>query len=146
MQATRSAAVVLGMIAVLALSEVSAARGRRITDVLPGVWGWEAAPKRCQENPHYISFTAGGSRMEIRHPKGAVVGNQAPEVVTVYRILATSADALKMEIIGETRKTERGDPVVWDLIVLSPDSYCWHRTDWPPQGCTGRVLRCPLPR
>src|SRR5262249_26983880 len=89
---------------------------------------------------------AGGSRMEVRHPKGAVVGDQAPQVVTVYRILAWSANALRMEIIGETRKTEDGDPVIWDLIVLSPDSYCWHRADWPPQGCTGRVLRCPLPK
>jgi pimeloyl-ACP methyl ester carboxylesterase len=33
---------------------------------------------------------------------------------------------------GETRKTESGDRVVWDLILLSPDSYCWRRTDWPP--------------
>jgi hypothetical protein len=117
-----------------------------MTDVLPGVWDWEEAPKQCQENPHSISFTAGGSRMEVRHPKGAVVGNQAPQLVTVYRILAEAPASLRMEIVGETRKTERGDPVVWDLILLSRDSYCWRRTDWPPQGCTGRILRCPLSR
>jgi hypothetical protein len=136
----------MGMVAVLAACEGSEAQGRRLTDVLRGVWDWEAAPNRCQENPHSISFPPGGGRMEIRHPKGAVSGNEAPQVVTVYRILAEESRALRMEIIGETRKTERGDLVVWDLRLLSDDSYCWHRTDWPPQGCTGRVLRCPLPR
>ena len=105
MRATRNGMVVTAIVAVLAISEVAEPQSRRMTDVLAGVWDWEAAPKRCQENPHSISFTAGNTRMEVRHPKGAVVGNQPPQLVTVYRIL------------GEA-----------------------------PQGCTGRVLRCPLPR
>ena len=142
----RNQAVLVAAIALFAAVEVTEGQSRPIAEVLRGVWDWEEAPKRCQDNPHSISFTTGGSRMEVRHPKGAVVGSKAPEVVTVYRVLAEGPRALRMEIVGETRRTERGDPVVWDLILLSDDSYCWRRTDWPPQGCTGRVLRCRLPK
>jgi hypothetical protein len=146
MRATRIRLVVIVMVTMLVSSEVGEAQGQRMTDVLPGVWDWEEEPKWCKENPHSIKFTAGGSRMEVRHPKGAVIGDEPPSALTVYRILAEGPSSLRMEVIGETRKTESGNPVVWDLILLSSDSYCWRRTDWPPQECTGRVLRCPLSR
>ena len=34
------------------------------------------------------------------------------------------------------------DIVVWDLVLTSPDSYRWHRTDWPARGYTPEVVRC----
>jgi len=64
-----------------------------------------------------ISFTRDGTRMEIRHPRGAAVENQPPQGVTVYRILAEGPRALRMQIVGETRTTERGEPVVRDFIT-----------------------------
>jgi len=74
-----------------------------------------------------------------------VMDKEAPRIVTVYQVLSESPDSLRMRIVGETRRTHAGEPVVWDLVLLSRDSYCWHRTDWPSQGCTGRVLRCNRP-
>ena len=137
--------VLLVAIAVtLAAYAPGAAQVGRPSEVLTGGWDWEAAPKRCQENPHSISFTRDGTRMEIRHPKGAVVagGDRLPDP----RRRAAGAAHADHRIIGETRTTEQGEPVVWDLILLSRDAYCWRRTDWPQQSCTGRVLRCPVHR
>jgi len=141
----RGPLVAIGIFAVSSLCGVTQSRAETVTDVLPGVWDWEAAPQRCQENPHSIDFTPDRKSMEVRHPKGAVMGKETPRVVTVYRVLSESPSSLRMRIVGESRRTDAGEPVVWDLVLLSRDSYCWHRTDWPPQGCTGRVLRCSAP-
>jgi hypothetical protein len=146
MRTAQSWVLVMAILVVLGSSTVTTPQDRRIVDVLPGMWDWEQAPKRCQENPHSIAFAAAGTRMEVRHPKGAVIDKEPPQVVTVYRVLSEKPYALRTQIVGETRKTDRGELVVWDLILLTPDSYCWRRTDWPPQGCTGRVLRCPIQR
>jgi hypothetical protein len=138
--------LVMAILVILGSSAVTTPQDRRIVDVLPGTWDWEETPKRCQDNPHSIRFADAGKRMEVRYPKGAVLDKEPPPVVTVYRVLSEGPSVLRTQIIGEMRKTDRGDLVVWDLILLTKDSYCWRRTDWPPQGCTGRVLRCPLQR
>lgn len=145
MKTTRGRLVVIATFAISSLCFVTQSQAERVMDVLPGVWDWEAAPQRCQENPHSISFTPDRRSMEVRHPKGAVMDKEAPRIVTVYQVLSESPDSLRMRIVGETRRTDAGEPVVWDLVLLSRDSYCWHRTDWPSQGCTGRVLRCNRP-
>jgi len=66
-----------------------------------------------------------------------------PQPVVRYRVLE-SEPFLRMAIEGETRKTPAGDLVVWEVVMLSPDRYCWHRTDWPEGGCTAAIERCPL--
>ncbi len=45
-------------------------------------------------------------------------------------------------IVGETRLTDAGEPVVWDLVLKSEDSFCWDRTDWEQGGCTKNNARC----
>ena len=138
---TAQRACVAAVLAMLGVCGSSTAQDRPIREVLTGVWDWEAAPKRCQDSPHSIKFTPGG--MELGHLAGATIDNQPPQAITIYRILDSGPDVLRMQIIGETRTTARGDLVVWDLKLLSPDAYCWRRTDWPVEGCTGRVVRCP---
>jgi hypothetical protein len=59
----------------------------------------------------------------------------------LYRVVATRP-YLRLLLVDEDRTTASGDPVVWDLMMLSPDRYCWHRTDWPPGSCTQRNERC----
>jgi hypothetical protein len=50
---------------------------------------------------------------------------------------------LRLSLIGEMRRTDDGERVVWDLVMISRDEYCWHRADWPEGKCTGSVERCP---
>jgi hypothetical protein len=59
----------------------------------------------------------------------------------LYRVLATRPH-LRLLLLDEKRTTASGDPAVWDLVMVSNDQYCWHRTDWPPGACTPRNERC----
>ena len=63
--------------------------------------------------------------------------------VTEYAIQRFTGSSIRGAIQGETRLTEAGKPVVWDLVLTSEDSYQWHRTDWLPCQRTGTIKRCP---
>jgi hypothetical protein len=59
-----------------------------------------------------------------------------------YRVLERTPKYLRTQIEGEAERTADGNLVVWDVVGLSPDLYCWHRTDWPPGACTDKIERC----
>jgi hypothetical protein len=63
--------------------------------------------------------------------------------VAEYDIQEVSRRHVRGRIRGETRRTDAGEPVVWDLVLTSRDEYRWHRTDWPPGSDTKSVRRCP---
>jgi hypothetical protein len=110
--------------------------------ILPGTWGWTIANGfGCDENPHDIEFSADRKSMfySVQDPVESPTGEIVKTIQ--YHILDTSPH-LRMRIEGETRTTPAGDPVVWDLILISPDRYCWHRTDWPVGACTANIERC----
>jgi hypothetical protein len=62
--------------------------------------------------------------------------------VTTYDIVASTPSRVRGAIRGETRLTDGGRPVVWDLVVIDSNAYVWHRTDWPASGYTPRIIRC----
>lgn len=62
---------------------------------------------------------------------------------TEYDVLEHSRGRIRGAIRGETRRTEGGEPVVWDLVLVGPNTYRWHRTDWPIGAFTKAVRRCP---
>lgn len=111
----------------------------RFQDIATGTWGLDADGVRCDENPHTIEFPPDGRTMVLRYAKG--VGDKPPFVAN-YRLIGEGPGFLRMKLDGETRKTETGDLVEWDLVLLSADSYCWHRTDWQEGGCTKPATRC----
>ena len=65
--------------------------------------------------------------------------------VTEYDILEHEDDRIRGLIRGETRLTDDGKPVIWDLVLMSADGYRWRRTDWPPLGRTNLIKRCTPP-
>ncbi len=71
-----------------------------------------------------------------------LVGGEATDAVT-YDLFEVTQNYVRGRIRGETRLTASGDAVIWDLMLLSRDSFCWHRTDWGPGGCTSQSIRCP---
>jgi hypothetical protein len=111
--------------------------------VASGVWDWTGADSLCVANPHTISFSPDHSVMYIAHRVPWKDSTGLEHRVAEYGIQSHSPSQIRGLIRGETRLTETGVPVVWDLILTSPNSYAWHRTDWPPNGRTKEVARCP---
>jgi hypothetical protein len=137
----------ISLIAVVVV-QVSGCASSRPTDqsifaVLPGDWGWEEHEEvGCGNNSHAITFTKDKKIMLLKHKEASTTQDVPAEAVR-YHVLQ-SIPNLRMAIEGEKRKAPTGEPVVWDLIMLSPDKYCWHRTDWPAGACTTAVVRCPV--
>jgi hypothetical protein len=102
-----------------------------------GKWRWEQSSPDCKNN-HVISFSTDGRLMLLT--SFAMKGDTGE--VTEYEILGTGANAIRGRIVDETRRTDQGEIVVWDLILFEQDRYCWRRTDWPTEGCTQPVVRC----
>src|SRR5262249_6499488 len=48
-----------------------------------------------------------------------------------YAVLEVRRSRLLMFILGEKRKTARGDPVVWWAVFEDKNRFRWRRTDWP---------------
>src|SRR5438034_11527249 len=63
--------------------------------------------------------------------------------VAVYDVQAHTQSWIRGAIRGEKRLTADRHPVVWDLVLRSPDRYAWHRTDWVLGGYTAEIARCP---
>ena len=110
--------------------------------ILPGTWGWTTdSGLECHENPHDLSFSDDKSSMLLAFHQPLKNPSEKAEQTVRYRILAT-APHLRMKIEGETRTTPTGELVVWDLVLLSRNKYCWHRTDWRRGACTASNERC----
>jgi hypothetical protein len=59
-----------------------------------------------------------------------------------YDIIKLTPTRLRGAIRGETRTTDRGVPVVWDLVMIGPNEYRWQRTDWASWNYTAGIKRC----
>lgn len=105
---------------------------------LAGRWDWSSAPEPCGASAHVISFSEDRQTMTLTKPPfGADTGWTA-----TYDILQLSPSRLRGAIRGETRRTDAGVPVVWDLVMFGPDEYHWQRTDWDRWQYTPAVRRC----
>ena len=138
--------VVAALLALLAIglwsvraTPYSVAEGADIRASVAGRWTWASDTAGCR-NAHTIAFADGGKVMTIT---SADVGASDP--VTTYDVQFVSRSTIRGAIRGETRMTDDGKPVVWDLVLTSPDEYRWKRTDWrsTPWSYTGRIRRCP---
>lgn len=116
--------------------------GTDIFDVVEGTWAWTTADSNCATDPHTITFTSDHSGMLIKsaHPYRWPDGRL--DSVAYYDIQAHTRSWIRGAIRGETRLTADGRPVVWDLVLKSPDRYAWHRTDWVAGGYTREIRRC----
>jgi hypothetical protein len=141
-----STAVLLALAAVprLAAQEVG---GLTVFDLAEGTWHWSVGEGTCQGNRHRIAFSDDRTQMMLIHDEPLDAASD--ERVTVYTILQSGAGlhpmtpyVIRAAMEGETRTTEAGESVVWDLVIATPDRYHWRRTDWPTNGLTGAIIRC----
>jgi hypothetical protein len=59
-----------------------------------------------------------------------------------YRIISVTRSSMRMQIEGESRLTDTGKPVVWDLVMRGRNEYRWHRTDWRYGAYTPPIRQC----
>jgi hypothetical protein len=110
-------------------------------ELLPGTWGWKNyKPASCDVNPQVISFTGDRRTMLVQFTESIVWPVPVQNKTLRYEVLDTKP-YLRMMIEGEWRMKD-GKPVVWDLVMLSPNRFCWHRADWPLSSCTRAIVRC----
>lgn len=113
-----------------------------IFTVVQGTWAWTTADTNCAADPHSITFTPDhtGMIITLSHPYHRPDGTM--DSVAYYDIQGYTRGWIRGAIRGESRLTDDGRPVVWDLVLKSPDVYAWHRTDWMPGGYTREIARC----
>jgi hypothetical protein len=117
-------------------------QGTDIFAVVAGTWAWTTADTNCATDPHTITFTPDHKGMLIKLAHAYHLPDGRLDSVAYYDIQGYTRSSIRGAIRGETRLTADDRPVVWDLVLKSPDRYAWHRTDWAPGGYTREVRRC----
>ena len=129
--------------------EVAAARDREpdTFTLLQGTWDFAHGDTTCKGNRHEITFSPDRQEMFLtfQTPFDTATG----ERVTRYKVVARGRDVhphiphiLRTAMEGETRRTASGELVLWDILLVTPNRYHWHRTDWAPGGVTRPIIRC----
>jgi hypothetical protein len=111
----------------------------------PGVFDqlvgqWDDVPD-CK-NPHTISFDGDKSVMMVEYAEVGWVTESDSRKVFRYRILGMHDAVLRTKLENEPRLDDQGKPVVWHIVVVDADTYCWGRDDWPQGACTTPRKRC----
>ena len=83
-----------------------------------------------------------GARLDLTADLSIEVDGAPVRVTAEGADLRVAAADVRGFMLGETRRTPAGELVVWELVLFSPTSYRWHRTDWPETGFTPEVIRC----
>lgn len=110
-----------------------------VFEQLVGTWSEESAG--CK-NPHSLTFD-GNKNMLIEYAQMGWVTETDSRKVFRYRILGADESALRVQLENEPRLDEQGKPVVWHIVAVDAETYCWGRDDWPEGACTPPRKRCP---
>jgi len=116
-----------------------------VYSVAAGLWDWADADSFCVKNPHRIWFAPRQDSMYIYYARPWTDSAGTVDSGAVYELQGHSGSHLRGFIVDETRRTPAGELVVWDLVLTSPNSYAWHRSDWVAGSYTKPIRRCPQP-
>jgi hypothetical protein len=112
-------------------------------DVFSGLVGnWdEEHPDSCK-NPHVISFDDEKTTMFVTYADVGWLTENDSRTVFRYEILSSNQSAFRTQLENEPRLDNEGKPVVWHIVLVDGDTYCWGRDDWPQGACTPPRKRC----
>ena len=120
-----------------------------IFEQLAGTWDWVGIRGSCRDNPHTISFSVEQQFMTLTYrrpfkPAAELEVDPSRPTEVRYEVREHSGKAIRVFMVqpAETRRTDAGELVAWDLILVSRDTYRWMRSDWPASGGTRDVVRC----
>jgi hypothetical protein len=112
-----------------------------VFEQLKGTWSEEHT--NCQ-NPNVVSFDDDRTMMLIEYAEVGWATETDSRKVFRYRILSTDHSAIRVQLENESRLDEKGKPVVWHIVVVDAETYCWGRDDWPQGACTPPRKRCEI--
>lgn len=113
-----------------------------LSDRLVGTWGEAGEEDVCERNPATISFTSDGQYMLVERKLVGCATEIDCRKRFRYRILGHTDAYIRVQMENETRMTPEGTPVIWHIVPLGPNAFCWGRDDWPGGGCTPERKRC----
>jgi hypothetical protein len=112
-------------------------------DIVYGTWAWEHENEEpCSALKQTFIISDNRKSMQIHHTPPIEDEDGSKISMTPYVIEGSSPRMLNTFIPTETRLTEDGKPVKWDLVVLARNRLAWHRADWPEGATTGMLRRC----
>ena len=107
-----------------------------------GDWYWKDHDE-CGVRYHHIAFDSSQTVMTLVSYDPATDSTEATVDTTIYDLHGHSTHHLRGLIRGERRKSLVGRPVVWDLVLTSPNSYQWKQAGISSiLGYSGEILRC----
>ncbi len=110
--------------------------------LVPGVWDWANQPGSCVDNPQTLTLSADRTKVTLEYKKPVTNAAGKPQRSEVYKILDARARWLHAQVVGETKKDRTGQPVTYDFVFASENSFCFHRGDWVKGQCTKMLVRC----
>ena len=112
-------------------------------EIVPGTWAWDSEEQPCSSGrTQRFVIDEDGRTMQIHHSEPIEDEDGTTRTVTDYVIEGWTPLMLKTFIPNETRLTQAGDPVKWDLVVVGRNRIAWHRADWPAGALTRMLRRC----
>jgi len=117
---------------------------RPIREIITGSWAPETKVGQvCRESPPTYSFSNDGALMYVTSDSGLYMSEGGGKFNKLtYQIVGEGQYSLRTIIEGEERRTANGNVVMWDLVLLSENRFCWHRSDWDSNSCTQEFRRC----
>lgn len=110
--------------------------------IVEGRWAWEGARSGCDDNAHSIEISPDHRVMTITYDQPWTDSIGTARNLAQYDIEKHGGGFIRAQIRGENRRSRAGTPVVWELVLMSPHRYKWHRTDWVPGSYTAALVRC----
>jgi hypothetical protein len=120
-------------------------RGADIFRVVEGKWARTLSAVECDSSFIAIRFTPSRGDMIVTRPHPVKTDAGLVDTVTRYPVLGHTRHSIRVASRGETVMGPDGVPVVWDLMLRSPNSYVWHRSDWVSIQFSTRFHRCRTP-
>lgn len=112
-------------------------------EVFDGLWGW--VPEKsatCKKNPHTLTFSKDLKEVYLEFTNSKDKKGNHIKNVAVYSVHEIKKNSVTMSVHNERRMDDEGNPVVWDLVLLSEREYKWHRHDWTFYKFTASVVKC----
>ena len=87
---------------------------------------------------------ANGQRFEPSDDQTSIFLEElGSDFTATYRVLTNDESGLLLQIVGEDRLTDGGEPVKWWVKFSGPNEFRWHRDDWRAgDNTSGRWIRC----
>lgn len=133
------------LLTMTALAGCATATSRQPADLsarLIGSWGEASSSDVCERNPETITFTPDGQYMLVERKVLGCATEADCRKSFRYRILGHTDSYIRVAMENETRLDANGNPVVWHIVPLDHNTFCWGRDDWPEGGCTPNRKRC----